>query len=49
MVEGMLSVCRDGETTKDIYSDFKEGGDEYAAVKISGNMCTAENYQDFTE
>lgn len=48
MVEGMLGVCRDGQTAGEIYSDAKADGEDFAAVKISGNMCTAENYQDFT-
>lgn len=47
MVEGMLNICRDGKSAGEIYSDFKEDGEDFAAVKITGNMCTAENYQDF--
>lgn len=48
MVEGMLGICRDGKAAGDIYSDVKGDGEDFAAVKISGNMCTAENYQEFT-
>lgn len=47
MVEGMLAICRDGESATDIYADFKADGEEYAAVKIRGNMCTAEDYQEY--
>lgn len=47
MVEGMLEICRDGKKAADIYSDSIEEGSDYAAVKIAGNMCTSDNYQEF--
>lgn len=46
MVEGMLQLVKDGKDARDIYGDFKEEGQDYAAVKISGAMCTPETYQD---
>ena len=49
MVEGMLSIVRDGVPATDIYPDYKEEGQEYAAYRISGNMCTAENFEEYVE
>lgn len=46
MVEGMLQITREGKTAAEIYPDFKEDGQEYAAVKISGNMATPETYEE---
>ena len=47
MVEGMLGICEDGKKASDIYPDSDKDGSDFAAVKISGNMCTSENYQDY--
>jgi L-arabinose transport system substrate-binding protein len=47
MVEGMLAVCRGGKTAADIFPDFKEPGQKYAVIKVSGNMVTRNNYKDF--
>lgn len=48
LVEGMLEICRENKTAADIYPDFLESGQEYAALKISGSMCTSENYKEIT-
>ena len=49
MAEGMLEVTRGGKTTKDIYSEFKQDGQEYAAVEISGTMITPDTYKDVVQ
>ena len=46
MVEGMLEITRDGKTAEEIYPDFMEDGQKYAAVKITGTMATPETYEE---
>ncbi len=46
MVSGMLEIVRDGKDAKDIYSEFKNDGEEYAFYKISGEMVTPETYKE---
>lgn len=46
MVAGMLEIVRDGKTSSEIYEDFLEEGQEFAAVQISGNMATPDNYEE---
>lgn len=46
MVAGMLEIVRDGKEPSEIYGDFLEEGQEYAAVQISGNMATPDNYEE---
>ena len=46
MVAGMLEITRNGKTAEEIYPEFLEEGQKYAAVEISGNMATPENYKD---
>jgi L-arabinose transport system substrate-binding protein len=47
MVEGMLAICRDGKKATDIYPEFKQPGQQYGVVKISGDMCTSATYKNF--
>jgi L-arabinose transport system substrate-binding protein len=47
MVQGMLAMCRQGKTEADIYPEFKDSGQKYGVVKISGNMCTPTTYKNF--
>lgn len=49
MMEGMLGVIRDGKSLEEIYPEFKQDGQTYSAVEISGTMVTSENYQDYVE
>ena len=46
MVEGMLEIKRGGKTAEEIYPDFKQNGQEYSAVEISGTMATPDNYKE---
>lgn len=46
MMAGMLSVLREGKTTEEIYPEFKQDGQTFAAVQISGTMATPETYAD---
>ena len=46
MVAGMLEITRNGKTAEEIYPEFLEEGQKYAAVEISGNMATPDNYKD---
>lgn len=48
LVEGMLAITRDGQAATDIYADYLEDGQTYAAVEISGTMCTPETYEEVT-
>ena len=47
MVDGMLEIVRDGVPATDIYADSREEGQEYAAVGITGNMITPDNYTEY--
>jgi L-arabinose transport system substrate-binding protein len=45
MVEGMIQICREGKKATDIFPQFKEPGQNYAVIKISGTMATRDNYK----
>lgn len=47
IVDGMMSILRDGKSPTEIYPDHKQADQKYAAVKITGNMCTSEDYQQY--
>ena len=46
MVAGMLAITREGKTASEIYPEFQEEGQSFAAVKISGNMATPDTYKE---
>lgn len=45
MMGGMLAILRDGKTAEEIYPEFKQDGQKYAAVEITGTMVTPDTYQ----
>ncbi len=47
MVEGMLQITREGKAASEIFDEYKEEGQTYAAIGIKGNMCTREDYGEF--
>ena len=47
IVDGMMSILRDGKSSTDIYPESKTTGQKYAAFEISGNMCTAKDYKQY--
>ncbi|TQI66998.1 substrate-binding domain-containing protein [Clostridium sp. KNHs216] len=47
IVDGMVGILRDGKSPEEIYPDYKQAGQKYAAVKITGNMCTSEDYKQY--
>lgn len=46
MVKGMLEICRDGKDASEIYEEYRNGDETYAAVGISGSMITADDYKE---
>jgi L-arabinose transport system substrate-binding protein len=49
MVEGMLEIVRDGKDASEIFPEYKEDGQDYSVIKVSGNMITPDNYTDYVE
>ncbi|ADK82181.1 substrate-binding domain-containing protein [Sediminispirochaeta smaragdinae] len=49
MVEGMLAMCREGKKAEDIFPQFKEAGQKYAVIKISGTMITRDTYKSIVQ
>ena len=45
MTEGMLAICRDGKKATDILPQFKEAGQRFPVVKVTGTMATRETYK----
>ncbi len=46
MVEGMLEICRDGKDASEIYDEYRDGDETYAAVGITGSMITTDDYKE---
>jgi len=46
MVEGMLDICRNGKKAEDLFPEYKEKGQNYAEIKVSGRMVTRDTYKD---
>ncbi len=46
MVEGMLQICREGKDASEIYDEYRNGDETYAAVGITGSMITTEDYKE---
>lgn len=46
MVEGMLEICREGKDASEIYDEYRDGDETYAAVGITGSMITTDDYKE---
>ncbi len=47
IVQGLLDVIQNGKDLKDLYPEFKEDGQDYAAAKFTGRMVTPDNYKEY--
>jgi L-arabinose transport system substrate-binding protein len=47
IVDGLMKQIRDGVAATDLYPEFKTEGQDYAAVEISGVMCTPDDYTQY--
>jgi ABC-type sugar transport system substrate-binding protein len=47
IIQGLLDVIQNGTDLKDLYPEFKEDGQDYAAAKFTGRMVTPDNYKEY--
>jgi L-arabinose transport system substrate-binding protein len=49
ITDGLMKQLRQGVKAQDLYPEFKTQGQDYSAVEISGNMCTASDYKQYVK
>jgi len=49
ITDGMMKELRDKVDAKDLFPEFKKDGQKYAAVEISGNICTPDDYKQYID
>lgn len=47
IIEGLMDVIKNGKDPKDLYPEFKEDGQDYAAAKFTGRIVTPDNYKEY--
>ncbi|MHB8062050.1 MAG: substrate-binding domain-containing protein [Ruminiclostridium sp.] len=46
VMNGMMQIIKDGKAATDIFTEYKEKGQNYAVIPFAGQMVTRENYKE---